>query len=294
MSFAVEGLGDDTTVIRLTRADCLIGLTRDELNLVKSLGTGRRIAQVIERSELPAPVVLGLIASLYERNVITKVQLRATAASRPPLSASPDRAGVAARAEASAEQAALDEANDLDAATRRELLDVEARLDCADLFFVLGVPRAADPSAIKQRYYDLCRRFHPDRFVGQSLGSFQRRVERIFARLSEAQAVLTDPRRRAQYLARHPELARPEAAAKDAVVSENPSEERRSRLRRHPFVRQQLQRAQLVNSGRDAFLKGDFLRACLELEAAEKLGSLDPETARWLEEARLKTPRKRT
>lgn len=289
MSIAVEGLGDDSTVIRLTRADCLIGLTRDELSLVKSLGTGRRIAQVIERSDLPAPVVLGLIASLYERNVITKVQLRAAPDSRPPASVPP---GVSAHVAGQIEQEALAEVNDLDAATRRALLEMEARLDSTDLFFVLGIPRAAEPSAVKQHYYDLCRRFHPDRFVGKSLGSFQRRVEKIFARLSDAQAVLTDPGRRAQYLARYPQLARPEAAARGAAA-ESQAQERRQRLRRHPFMRQQLQRAQLVNSGRAAFLKGDFLRACLELEAAEKLGALDPETSRWLEEARHKTPQKR-
>ncbi len=297
MSSAVRGLGDGSTVIRLTRADCLSGLTRDELSLVRSLGMGRRIDQVVERSDLPAPVVLGLIASLYERNVITRVQRPqcAAAASQPPQAPIPTPPAMAvsgaARAEDPGERAALAEVNDLDLETRRTLLEMASRVASSDLFHVLGLPRAAEPSAVKRRYYELCRRFHPDRFAGKALGSFQHRIEAIFARLSEAQATLTNPERRAQYLARFPEPARPQVSGAQA---QGLAEARRQRLRRHPFMRQQLQRAQLVSSGRQAFLKGDFLRACLDLEAAEKLGALDQETERWLAEARLKSPRKRT
>lgn len=287
MSSAVRGLGDGSTVIRLTRADCLSGLTRDELSLVRSLGTGRRIDQVVERSDLPAPVVLGLIASLYERNVITRVQRPQAPIQTPPAMA----VSGAARAEDPGVRAALAEVNDLDLETRRALLEMASRVASSDLFHVLGLPRAAEPSAVKRRYYELCRRFHPDRFAGKALGSFQHRIEAIFARLSEAQATLTNPERRAQYLARFPEPDRPQASSAQA---QGLAEARRQRLRRHPFMRQQLQRAQLVSSGRQAFLKGDFLRACLDLEAAEKLGALDQETERWLAEARLKSPRKRT
>lgn len=294
MTFEVKGLGDVSTVIRLTRADCLIGLTRDEASLVKSLGTGRRISQVIEGSDLPPPVVIGLLASLYERSVITKVQQRPTPETEMPQkgrSAAPlISPGAATRIEKPIDSFALDEPCDLDQETRRILLEMEARLDSTDLFFVLGLPDATEPATVKRHYYELCRRFHPDRFTGKSMGSFHKRIEKIFARLSEAQLILTHPERRTDYLTRFPELAQPVARASDMERAR--SDERRQRLRRHPFMLQKLHRAQLIDDGREAFLRGDFLMATLDLEAAEKMGALDPESARWLQEARLKTSRK--
>ena len=185
MTLTGKILGDDSTVIRLTRADCMSGLTRDEKGLVGSLGLGRPISLVIERSDLPAPVVRCLLASLYERGVITVVQPPANASSRR-MPTRPDRPQphTAVRLEPACPQPAEDsDLATLDAETRREFRELESRLSSPDHFYVLNLPRTADPAAVKQRYYDLCRRLHPDRFAGAA-ASLSLRAERLFARLS--------------------------------------------------------------------------------------------------------------
>lgn len=299
-------LGDDSTVIRLTRADCMSGLTRDEKGLVGSLGLGRPISLVIERSDLPAPVVRCLLASLYERGVITVVQPPTNASSRRLLTR-PDRPpprAAAIRLEPPCPQPAEDrDLATLDAETRREFRELEARMSSPDHFHVLNLPRTADPTAVKQRYYDLCRRLHPDRFTGAA-ASLSLRAERLFARLNEAQSTLCDPARRAQYLSRMPTLKlsdaprtsvampAPQRAATPAPTPS--SEERRERLRRHPFMRSQMQRVELIASGCAAFRQGDLVRALTDLEAAEKFGPLDPASARCLEDVRRRFPRKKT
>ena len=298
-------LGDDSTVIRLTRADCMCGLTRDEKGLVGSLGLGRPISLVIERSDLPAPVVRCLLASLYERGVITVVQPPANASSRR-MPTRPDRPQphTAVRLEPACPQPAEDsDLATLDAETRREFRELESRLSSPDHFYVLNLPRTADPAAVKQRYYDLCRRLHPDRFAGAA-ASLSLRAERLFARLNEAQSTLCDPARRAQYLSRLPTLKLSDAP-RTAVATPDPqktatpvpapsSDERRERLRRHPFMRSQLQRVELIKSGCAAFRQGDLVRALTDLEAAEKFGPLDPASARCLEDVRRRFPRKKT
>ncbi|MEM9554777.1 MAG: DnaJ domain-containing protein [Acidobacteriota bacterium] len=77
-----------------------------------------------------------------------------------------------------------------------------------DFYSVLGVARDASPKAIKQRFRELARERHPDRFTGEE----KARAERDFQDITEAFNVLTDPVRRRQVdLA----LARPAEAKHD-------------------------------------------------------------------------------
>jgi curved DNA-binding protein CbpA len=65
----------------------------------------------------------------------------------------------------------------------------------ANYYEVLGVERSASPQQIRDRFRQLARENHPDRYRGPD----KQDAERKFQTLTEAMNVLTDPARRKQY-----------------------------------------------------------------------------------------------
>jgi curved DNA-binding protein CbpA len=100
---------------------------------------------------------------------------------------------------AAAEQAALAEDVDLDAATRRYVLEFHAKLEGSNHYELLRVEAGADRKALRRAYFDLAAQFHPDRYFRKRLGSFQSRMEEIFGRVTLAHDTLADPDLRAEY-----------------------------------------------------------------------------------------------
>jgi curved DNA-binding protein CbpA len=74
-----------------------------------------------------------------------------------------------------------------------------------DFYAVLAVPRNASEDQIRQRFRELARTRHPDRFQGEE----KARAEREFQELTQAFNVLADPERRRRH---DVELARPDEA----------------------------------------------------------------------------------
>lgn len=72
-----------------------------------------------------------------------------------------------------------------------------------DFYAVLGLPRNASEEQIRQRFRELARARHPDRFRGAE----KVRAEKDFQELTEAFNVLSDPERRRRH---DVELVRPE------------------------------------------------------------------------------------
>jgi molecular chaperone HscB len=70
-----------------------------------------------------------------------------------------------------------------------------------DYYELLGVPRSLNLSldALQQRYYELSRQLHPDRFMQKPEVERQRALDMSSA-LNDAYRTLKDPIRRAQYL----------------------------------------------------------------------------------------------
>ncbi|MEO6790113.1 MAG: DnaJ C-terminal domain-containing protein [Ornithinibacter sp.] len=62
-----------------------------------------------------------------------------------------------------------------------------------DFYAILGVPKDADPAAIKKAYRKLARKHHPDQNAGDP------RSEQRFKDVGEAHAVLADPKQREEY-----------------------------------------------------------------------------------------------
>ena len=93
----------------------------------------------------------------------------------------------------------LDEDVEIELERRRVILEAFYRLDSVTHYEVLRVDPAADKRAIKNAYYQVVNIFHPDRYFGKKLGSFKPKLERVFARLTEAHDALTRPGPRAEY-----------------------------------------------------------------------------------------------
>ena len=85
---------------------------------------------------------------------------------------------------------------------RRAVEATQPRARAADFFERLGVPRTATRDQVKATYYQLAKQFHPDRFGSPALADLGPQVKGLFAAFNEAYEVLSNDRKRADYLAR--------------------------------------------------------------------------------------------
>lgn len=83
--------------------------------------------------------------------------------------------------------------------TRDEALARLALAEGADHYMVLGVDSKAGIDEIRNAYYMLAKRFHPDRFRSGGLVDLLPRVERYFTLVTEAYNTLADPELRKHY-----------------------------------------------------------------------------------------------
>lgn len=73
------------------------------------------------------------------------------------------------------------------------------RLNSAETYYdVLGVSKESSPAQMKTKYYELARRYHPDRFR-KAEPSLLARLETAFARITQAYDTLRDDNLRANY-----------------------------------------------------------------------------------------------
>lgn len=100
-------------------------------------------------------------------------------------------------------------ADAVDPTLEKDVLELEAKLDTADFFALLGVEKNADAVAVKRAFYKLSRRFHPDRHFREPLGPLKPRLLKVFRALSKAHQTLTNPEQRAAYLEANPHLKPP-------------------------------------------------------------------------------------
>lgn len=83
--------------------------------------------------------------------------------------------------------------------TRDECLARVHRADEATHYDVLGLDTSTDREAVRESYYFLARRYHPDRFRTGPLTDLLGRMESYFAKVTEAYNTLHDPEMRALY-----------------------------------------------------------------------------------------------
>ena len=86
-----------------------------------------------------------------------------------------------------------------EALSREECLGRIAIVAGRDHYGVLGVDRKAKPAAIREAYYALARRYHPDRFRSGPLSDLLAQFEDFFRLVTDAHNTLADDERRAAY-----------------------------------------------------------------------------------------------
>lgn len=82
---------------------------------------------------------------------------------------------------------------------RRFVEQAHPTLDQRSYYELLGVPRDAPPDRIQQAFYARAGRLHPDRYFRLAEGGVRDKLVAIYARITEAYKVLSDPQKRAQY-----------------------------------------------------------------------------------------------
>ncbi len=125
----------------------------------------------------------------------------------PPPATPPDEPPAAAEDRGGAEQ-------------RREIQEAWEGLKTRNHFEVLGLARNATETDVKEAYFRLAKRFHPDVHHGSSLGDLHDQLEAVFIRLGDAYEVLRDTRRRAHYEER---LGRPRSGGPTTPASGTPA-----------------------------------------------------------------------
>lgn len=94
---------------------------------------------------------------------------------------------------------ALNETVDLDEGQKKRILYVESRLADWNHFELLGLGRKATTDDVRKAYFKASREFHPDAFFRKNLGSYQKRIERIFKAMKIAYDVLGSDDMRSAY-----------------------------------------------------------------------------------------------
>src|SRR5262249_5353836 len=84
-------------------------------------------------------------------------------------------------------------------AARAQLFSERDRLANASHYEVLGVAPGASASDLKAGWLVAAKKYHSDAFAGMELGSARRVAEELFAKVNEANTVLSDANRRADY-----------------------------------------------------------------------------------------------
>jgi len=127
------------------------------------------------------------------------------------------------------EEADREEARRNVEARRREIVEAFERLQGRDHFELLGIERKATENEVKEAYFRLARRFHPDAPLDPTLADLKPKRENVFLRMAAAYETLRNPQSRAQYermveprSPRRPPPEAPAAAAPGPTAAASP------------------------------------------------------------------------
>ena len=87
-------------------------------------------------------------------------------------------------------------ANEVRALVTRKVHEIDTGVDHYGL---LGLSRSAAAEDVRVAYFSMAKRLHPDRLRAVGALDTSREAQRLFARINQAFAALSDPQRRAEY-----------------------------------------------------------------------------------------------
>jgi tetratricopeptide (TPR) repeat protein len=82
---------------------------------------------------------------------------------------------------------------------RSEILEAHEGLRARTHYEILAISREATEAQVKEAYFRMAKRFHPDVHHDEALHDLRDKLEEVFIRLGEAYEVLRNPRIRASY-----------------------------------------------------------------------------------------------
>ncbi len=221
---AIAGLGDvNVARYALGDLDRVLALSTDPLlrfqkitlkptegyllSRIDGMLSARQVAQLVPASA--DEIVQGLFglhcAGLVEFLDVSVPAARPTHAPPPQAHAAPplptpgkptETAQAASPATVSAKTA---NETDIDAQRHQDVLDFHRDLKAKNHFEILGLPRTATEVQIREAYFQLAKRYHPDVYRGPAFADVSDKIEEILVRLGEAFDVLKDPTRRGKY-----------------------------------------------------------------------------------------------
>lgn len=280
MPNVIAGLGEKTDfVAAVPNVDAdRLNLTPDERALFDRVGRAAQIFQLVAGAPHPEAKTIGLLLSLRAKGAIV-----------------PARVQRAQSQGGSMPAAGMQEAVDLSEEKKREILDFEIAIETKNHFELFGLKPTATATEVRDAFYELSRKFHPDRFFKRNIGSFRARIEVAFRKLSQAHEVLTDDVKRAAYVKAHPELASAVQKAEPARPAAAPSAddraraaERAARFSRHPYFATGKRTNELVARAKEHIAKGDYGHAFTDLHMAHQIDAASEEVKRLLNEVRAK------
>ncbi|MBK7858639.1 MAG: DnaJ domain-containing protein [Archangiaceae bacterium] len=296
----IAGLGDKTDyVASVPNVDVAkLQLSADERALFDRVGRAAQIFQLVSGSQFPEAKTIALLLSLRAKGAIV-----------------PARVQKGQQAPGVGSAAALAEDVDLPEDKKREILALEAALETKNHYELLGVKVGMPSAEIRAVFYELSRRYHPDRFFKKNIGSYRARIEHVYRRLSAAYETLTDDAKRDAYLKAHPELSvdapvrsisRSEVATTPGVTPasvgssapQTPEElareaERRARLSKHPYLARGQRMKELLGRAKEHIDKGDWGHAFTDVHMASQVDPTNEEAKRLLAQVRAKNDQAR-
>ena len=165
--------------------------------------------QIVEMIPLPQEEVEKSLYGLLCTGIIEFAPMVAKAAPeprRPPAGppnvgtpAAPRPASPAAAQEAEARRKDEDARRKEVETRRKEILEAFDGLKTKNHYEVLGILRASSEAQVKEAYFHLAKRFHPDTHHDPAMDDLGPKLEAVFIRLGQAYEVLRNPRTRGPY-----------------------------------------------------------------------------------------------
>lgn len=194
------GFGD--APLRLERGADLdaLGLLPNERALVELLrAEPMPIERLVEISPLPPPMAERLVYLLALTHSVAPWKGEPAPSSTPPRRARSNAPRVE-RPRTTESPARPSTLSDAHRALWDEIRARAASIEGENYFEMLGVPRDAPTRAVQKAYFNLVKRWHPDRLPDE-LSALRTDVEDIFQHLTRAQQILSDDATRGPYLA---------------------------------------------------------------------------------------------
>ena len=157
-----------------------------------------------------------------------------------------------------------------DADLSREILQRYQDAQEQNFYDLLGVRTTADESDIRRAYYGFAKRLHPDRFQAPQFDPLRKKIEHLFAMLTEAYNILAGSETRREY---------DEHRSAPAQISPAERKQEQSEVARQNFL-----------AGKAMLQKGKFHEAVKFFENALTLDDKKAEYYQYLGSVQMKNP----